>query len=54
MMMKIIILSGSHWKMEHAPTLILVKGKWLLACESSKAFTFARKSLCNKIETWHT
>ena len=51
---QIIILSGSHWKMKDSPTLILVKGKRLSAGESSKAFTFARKSHRNEIEIWRT
>ena len=49
-MTQVIILSGSHWEMKFSTTLILVKGKRLSAGESSKAFTFARKSHRNEIE----
>ena len=51
---QVIILSGSHWKTKYSTTLILVKGlvkgKRLLAGESSKAFTFARKCHRNQIK----
>ena len=48
--MKIMILPNSHKWNNYSTTLILVKGKWLSAGESSKAFTFARKSHRNEIE----